>query len=42
MNRRRLITAVIGAWIVTVAVHADMTPMSRMDAASPQSAHVCD
>jgi len=41
MDRRRLIVGVIGALVVTAAVRADMTPVSRLDAVSRQSAHVC-
>ncbi len=41
MDRGRLITAVIGAWGITVAVHADMTPVSRPGTISRQSAHFC-
>ena len=42
MDRRSLIIAVLGVLVVTVAVRADMTPMSGLDAVSWQSARVCD
>ena len=41
MDRERLIAVAIGVWCTTVAVHADMTPVSQLDAERRQSAHVC-
>jgi hypothetical protein len=40
MARRSLIIAVVGALVVTATVRADMTPVSRLDVGSRQSAHI--
>ena len=41
IQRRKLITSVIGVLVITSAVYADMVPVSRLDAECGQPAHVC-
>ena len=38
---RKLTTAVVGGLVITAAVHADMIPVSRLDAGRRQSSRVC-
>ncbi len=40
IDGRRIITAVIGVFVATVSVYADMTPVSRLNAGHRQSEHV--
>ncbi len=41
IDGRRIIPAVIGVFVATVSVYADMAPVSRMDAKCVQSSNVC-
>ncbi len=38
---RRIITAIIGVFVATVSVYADMTPVSQSDAKCVQSSNAC-
>ncbi len=42
LDGRRIITAIIGVFVATVSVYADMTPVSRSDAKRRQSPLVCN
>ena len=41
IDGRRIITAVIGVFVATVSVYADMTPVSQSDAKCVQSSNAC-
>lgn len=41
IDRRKILTAVIGVLVVMSAVYADMIPVSRLDAERQQPAHIC-
>ena len=41
IDGRRIITAIIGVFVATVSVYADMTPVSQSDAKRVQSSNAC-